>query len=72
MHGLEQELGERVRVLHLNVDEPVGRRARAVYEVEKVPTIILLNESGSEIYRTEGKLPRTGQIREQLAALSSQ
>jgi hypothetical protein len=69
--GLEKELTGRMQVIRLNVDEEVGRRARAVYSVEKVPTVILLNRSGSEVYRTEGKLPRTGQIREELAEMGS-
>ena len=63
MHGLEEEFAGRLQVIRLNVDDEAGQRARAVYEVEKVPTVILLNQGGSEMYRTEGKLPRTGQIR---------
>jgi hypothetical protein len=31
--------------------------------IQKVPTIILLDETGVEIYRAEGKLPRKAQIR---------
>ena len=69
MHGLESSPAGRLRVIHLNVDDEVGQRARAVYGVEKVPTVILLNAGGSEVYRTEGKLPRTGQIRETLASV---
>lgn len=71
MHGLEQELAGRLQVLRLNVDDEVGTRARSVYAVEKVPTVILLNRAGSEVYRTEGKLPRTAQIREELAELEA-
>jgi thioredoxin-like negative regulator of GroEL len=69
VHGLETGLAGRLRVIRLNIDDQVGQRARAVYGVEKVPTVILLNAAGSEAYRTEGKLPRTGQIRETLATL---
>jgi len=69
VHGLETSLAGRLRVIRLNVDDQVGQRARAVYGVEKVPTILLLNAAGSEAYRTEGKLPRTGQIREALARI---
>ena len=67
MGGLERELGDRVQVVRLNVDDEVGQRARVVFGVQKVPTIILLNADGSEIYRTEGKLPRTQEIRETLS-----
>jgi hypothetical protein len=66
VRGLERELSGRLRVLHLNVDDEVGRRARVVFGVEKVPTVILLNADGSEIYRNEGRLPRGGQIRAKL------
>jgi hypothetical protein len=65
--GLEGELGNRVQVVRLNVDDEVGQRARVVFGAQKVPTIILLNADGSEIYRTEGKLPRTQAIRESLS-----
>jgi len=69
VHGLARELGERLRIVELNVNEAIGQRARAVYSNDKVPTIILLNAAGSEDYRTEGKLPRTGRIRETLVSV---
>lgn len=71
MHGLEQDLAGRLQVIRLNVDEAVGERARSVYAIEKVPTVILLNRSGSEVYRTEGKLPRVGQIREKVDEIAA-
>lgn len=71
MDGLERALGERLQVIRLNIDDTVGARARAVYGVQKVPTTILLNPAGSEVYRAEGKLPRVGQIREKLAAIET-
>ena len=71
MHGLERELAGRVQVIHLDVDDDVGRQARAVYGNEKVPTIILLGPTGSEVYRTEGQLPRRDQIREQVARFAT-
>jgi hypothetical protein len=70
VHGLEQELAGRLGVIFLNVDDAVGERARAVYSIEKVPAIVLLNRAGSEVYRTEGKLPRGSQIRRELARLA--
>jgi hypothetical protein len=71
VHGLEGELAGRLRVLRLDVDDAVGQRAKVVYGVEKVPTVILLNRSGSEVYRTEGKLPRRGEIRVKLAEIEA-
>ena len=69
MRGLERDLGDRLPVVWINVDERVGQRAREVYRNEKVPTVLLLDAEGQEVYRTEGKLPRVGQIRERLAIL---
>ena len=69
MRGLERELSGQAEVIRLNVDEEVGRQARAVYHNQKVPTIILLDGEAREVYRTEGKLPRVREIRERLAAL---
>jgi hypothetical protein len=69
VRGLERELAGQTSVVWLNVDEAVGRQARAVYGNQKVPAIILLDGAGREIYRTEGKLPRVAQIRAQLAVL---
>jgi hypothetical protein len=71
VHGLERDLGAAVGTLWLNVDEAAGARARQVYGVGKVPAVILLDQAGREVYRTEGKLPRVRQIRGQLASLSS-
>ena len=53
-------------MLRLNVADEAGERAQEHFGAEKVPTIILLDAGGNEIYRTEGKLPRKQQIREAL------
>ena len=65
--GLEEELTERARVIRLNVAEPPGERALERYGFQRVPAIILFDATGNEVYRSEGKLPRKGQIREALA-----
>jgi hypothetical protein len=72
VHGLERKLGEAVEIIFLNVDDQAGARARQRYAVGKVPAIILLDRGGQEVYRTEGKLPRVPQIREQLAKLGAE
>jgi hypothetical protein len=63
---LEQELAGRARVIRLNVADPAGEQARGTYGTQKVPAIILLDGTGREIYRSEGKLPRKQQIRDAL------
>jgi hypothetical protein len=64
--GLEKELAGRAQIIRLNVADPAGQEAWNRYLIQKVPAIVLLDETGVEIYRTEGKLPRKGQIREAL------
>lgn len=62
--GLERELRGRVRVVRLNVDDAAGAEARVRFGTQKVPTIILLDADGTQLYRTEGKLPRRAAILE--------
>jgi hypothetical protein len=54
----------------LNVAEPLGEQAHERYGIQKIPTIIVFDAGGREVYHTEGKLPRKQQIRD--ALISSQ
>ena len=56
--GLERELEGRATVVRLNIAEPAGAEAQERFQTTKVPAIILLDTTGAERYRTEGKLPR--------------
>jgi thiol-disulfide isomerase/thioredoxin len=67
VNRLEQEFGDRVDVLRLNVAEDVGMQARQRYESRMVPTILLLDADGVERYRAEGRLPHRKAIIEALA-----
>jgi hypothetical protein len=62
VHGLEEDLAGRVDVVRLNVADEVGQRAAERFATTRVPTIVLLDRYGAELYRTEGKLPRRQQI----------
>jgi hypothetical protein len=62
VNGLESELAGRARVIRLNVAEPAGQRAEEHFGTTKVPAVILLDSAGTEVYRTEGKLPRRAEI----------
>jgi thiol-disulfide isomerase/thioredoxin len=66
VNRLEQELGDRVDVLRLNVADDVGMQARERYETRRVPAILLLDADGVERYRAEGRLPRRQAILEAL------
>jgi thiol-disulfide isomerase/thioredoxin len=65
---LERELDGHAEILRLNIAEEVGQRAHQRFGTTMVPAIILLDGRGTELYRTEGKLPRRQEI---LAALDS-
>lgn len=67
VNRLEQELGDRLDVLRLNVAEDVGMQARERFETRMVPAILLLDADGVERYRAEGRLPRRRAILEALA-----
>ncbi len=64
--GLERELAGRARVIRLNVADAIGEQARDRYGVEKVPSLLQVDRSGVESYRSEGKLPRKQQVTEAL------
>ena len=60
--GLERELTGRAQVVRLNVAEPAGAEAHARFGLTKVPAIVVLDPDGTQLYRTEGKLPRRQKI----------
>ncbi len=68
MDRLERELDGHADVLRLNIAEEAGQQARERFGTTMVPSIILLDGRGAELYRTEGKLPSRQQI---LAALDA-
>ncbi len=67
VNRLEQELGDRVDVVRLNVADDVGAQARERFEIRMVPSTILLDEDGVERYRAEARLPRRQAIIDALA-----
>jgi hypothetical protein len=66
--GLERELLGRVTVVRLNVGDPAGAEAQVRFQTTRVPTLILLDGDGDQVYRTEGKLPRRQAILEAVAS----
>jgi hypothetical protein len=54
-------------VVRLNIAEPPGAEAEARYGATKVPVILLLDTDGTELYRTEGKVPRRQAILDALS-----
>jgi thiol-disulfide isomerase/thioredoxin len=66
--GIERDLAGTLGVLRVNVAEDVGREARERFGAKRVPTVIVLDASGVERYRTEGRRPRKRAILDALAS----
>lgn len=56
MDGLELELGEKVRIIRVNLREPLGRELASIYGVEFMPAFILFDAQGIELWRQIGGL----------------
>lgn len=51
---LEQELGNQVLFIRLNIQESVGRELAPVYRFEYTPTFIFFDAQGDELWRMIG------------------
>jgi thioredoxin-related protein len=54
--GLETELGSKLHILRLNIQDQVGRELAPVYNFEYTPTYIFFDAQGREIWRTVGEI----------------
>jgi hypothetical protein len=54
--GLESELGTRLLIVRLNIQEQVGRELGPVYDFEYTPTYIFFDSRGNELWRTIGEI----------------
>jgi len=53
-------------VVRLNVAERVGRQIARKYEITRVPTFIVFDAQGQELWRQSGQWPNEGRIRAEL------
>ena len=53
---LENELGDQILFIRLNIQEKVGRELAPVYDFEFTPTFIYFDEYGNEVWRDVGGL----------------
>lgn len=60
---LENELGDRLRVIRLNAQDKIGRELAPVYELEYTPTFVLFDGRGNEMLRQTGGLD-TGRVKD--------
>jgi thioredoxin-related protein len=56
VNGLEQELGDKIHIIHINIQSEVGRELAPVYNFEYTPTFIFFDARGNERWREVGGL----------------
>ena len=56
MDGLESELGAKLTVLRVNVQDDAGRQLARVYDFEYTPTFIFFDAKGHELWRIIGEI----------------
>lgn len=56
MDGLENELGTKLKILRINIQDVVGRELAPVYDFEYTPTYIFFDARGQELWRTIGEI----------------
>ena len=66
MDGLESELGSKLKILRINVQENVGRELAPVYDFEYTPTYIFFDAKGNEVWRSIGEIDPQ-QVRDSVA-----
>jgi hypothetical protein len=62
---LENELGDDLHIIRLNVQEEVGRELAPVYDFSFTPTFIFIDGDGNEVWREVGGLD-TQRVRDSL------
>ncbi len=67
MDGLESELGSKLHIIRINIQDPVGRELAPVYDFEYTPTYIYFDAKGTELWRTIGEIDPQ-RVRDSVAA----
>ena len=62
LEGLKKQLGERVKIVKIDIDAPVNRQLVNSYQVQAVPTLMLF-KAGKMVWRQSGAMQAT-QIRQ--------
>ena len=65
---MENQLGDRAKVVRLNLLTRVGRQAATRYGVRGVPMLVVVDGSGQAVYGRYG-IPAPGQVIEQVDGL---
>ena len=56
MDGLENELGNKMHIIRIDIQQPVGRELAPVYGFEYTPTYIFFDAKGNEVWRMIGEI----------------
>lgn len=56
MDGIEREFGERLTIIRLNIQDPVGKTLGKTFNFQYTPTFILFDGEGEELWRTIGAI----------------
>ena len=62
LEGLKKQLGERVKIVKIDIDSPVNRQLVNSYQVQAVPPLMLF-KAGNMVWRQSGAMQAT-QIRQ--------
>ena len=62
LEGLKKQLGERVKIVKIDIDSPVNRQLVNSYQVQAVPTLMLF-KAGKMVWRQSRAMQAT-QIRQ--------
>jgi thioredoxin-related protein len=68
VNGLEQDWGDRVRVIQLNVHDGDARELIARLDFRFTPTFILFDKGGREVWRKVGSID-ADEVQEQVDGL---
>ena len=55
LEGLKKQLGERVKIVKIDIDSPVNRQLVNSYQVQAVPTLMLF-KAGKMVWRQSGAI----------------
>ena len=54
--GLENELGQKLHVIRINIQDQIGHELAPVYDFEYTPTFIFFDSKGNELWRSIGEI----------------
>ncbi len=56
MDGLEQELGDKLKIIRVDIQSQAGHELESVYGLEYTPTFVYFDARGTEVWRVVGDI----------------